>query len=69
MANRGGQRQPGAPWTVKEVARALRVSDAHVYAQVNREMIFAVRVGTTVRIPDGEAQRLLGQKNNQPNAA
>jgi excisionase family DNA binding protein len=55
------QRQPGAPWTVHELAEALRVSDAHIYASINEKNINAVRIGAVIRIPDPEARRVLGE--------
>lgn len=60
---RGGarrERQPGMPWTVKEFADAQRVTPAHIYQLVAEGQIDAVRMGTTVRIPDAVARRLLG---------
>lgn len=54
------KRQPGHPWTVKELAAALRVSPAHIYQLINEGSIYAVQIGATKRIPDPEAQRLLG---------
>lgn len=55
------QRQPGQPWTVRELADEARVSDAHIYDLVNKGVIDAMKFGAAVRIPDPVAQRLLGR--------
>jgi excisionase family DNA binding protein len=60
-AARQAPRQPGAPWTVRELAEVLRVSDAHIYASINEKNINAVRIGAVIRIPDPEARRVMGE--------
>lgn len=46
-------------WRVKEVADVTGLSRPEIYVLVNRGLLRAVRVGTALRIPASELERLV----------
>lgn len=59
-------RPEGAPWTAAELAAAFRVPRKIVAAWVLKGEIEAIRIGTSFRIPDRVARRLLDGTDKAP---
>ncbi len=45
-----------------EVASTLRVSVSSIYGWIHKKKLRAVRIGNTLRIPQAELDRLLGNE-------
>jgi hypothetical protein len=55
-------REPGMPWTVHEMAKALRINAAQAFAIIRLKLVKVVTLGDLVRIPDSEMRRLIGEQ-------
>jgi len=56
------ERQPGQPWLISELARALRVSDQFLYDKIKPGKLTVLELDGVYRVPDPVAQRLLGRE-------
>jgi excisionase family DNA binding protein len=49
---------PGQPWTVKEVANYLKISQSTVFSMLNDGRIRSITISRRRFIPDSEVKRL-----------
>lgn len=52
---------PGAPWSLPEAAKFLKVSPRHLHRLLDRKQVRSVRLGRRRFIPDAEVQRLANE--------
>ena len=49
---------PGKPWTTPEAATHLKISERHLWRQIDAARVHVFRIGRRVLLPDQEMDRI-----------